>query len=288
MTLSEMKHILSAGDIRLAKSLGQNFLHDANQLRRIVAAAELGEGDQVLEVGPGLGPLTVLLLASAGRVLAIEKDRRLSGILEKRLSTAKNLTLLHDDALDYVQRSPADWLDWKLVANLPYSVASRILVEFGQMERGPRLLVVTLQMEVARRLLAQAGDEDYGVLTLLVQLRYQPEGCFKIPSTCFFPEPDVESGCLKMVRRAEPLLSSGQSAVFSRIVKRSFSQRRKMMVKLLKEDWPAPILQKALEELGLSPQVRAEAVSLGQFVNLTQILSGRGNDGVAGTVESSE
>src|SRR5260221_664648 len=254
MTLSEMKRILLAGDIRLAKSLGQNFLHDANQLQRIVAAAELGEGDQVLEVGPGLGPLTVLLLASAGRVLAIEKDRRLFEILEKRLGAAKNLTLLHDDALDYVQRRPAGWLDWKLVSNLPYSVASRILVEFGQMEQGPSLLVVTLQMEVAQRLLAQAGDDDYGVLTLLVQLRYQPGGCFKIPASCFFPEPEVDSGCLKLVRREQPLLSSDQAMVFSRIVKRSFSQRRKMMVKLLKAEWPANVLQKALDGLGLSLQ----------------------------------
>jgi 16S rRNA (adenine1518-N6/adenine1519-N6)-dimethyltransferase len=279
MTLSEMKKILSAGDIWLAKSLGQNFLHDTNQLRRIVAAGEVGAGDRVLEIGPGLGPLTVLLLASADEVLAIEKDRRLFEILKQRTSAAKNLTLLHDDALDYVQRRPSDWEDWKLVANLPYSVASRILVEFGQMERGPRLLVATLQLEVARRLLAQAGDEDYGVLTLLVQLRYQPEGCFKIPASCFFPEPEVDSACLKLVRREEPLLSLGHSAVFSKIVKRSFSQRRKMMIKLLKQDWAASVLEKALEELGLSAQIRAEAVSLSQFVKLSQILAANGDEG---------
>src|SRR5260221_13290383 len=106
MTLSEMKRILLAGDIRLAKSLGQNFLQDANQLQRIVAAGELGERDQVLEVGPGLGPLTVLLLASAGRALAIEKDRRLFESAEKRLCGANNLALLYDDALDYPHSRP--------------------------------------------------------------------------------------------------------------------------------------------------------------------------------------
>src|SRR5260221_14504351 len=123
MTLSEMKRILLAGDIRLAKSLGQNFLHDANQLQRIVAAAELGEGDQALEVGPGLGPLTVLLLASAGRVPAIEKDRRPFENLVSRLGAAKNLPPLHDDALDSLPRRPAGWLDWELAANLPSSRA---------------------------------------------------------------------------------------------------------------------------------------------------------------------
>src|SRR5437868_6819500 len=119
MKLSEMKQILAQGNIQLTKSLGQNFLHDANQLGRIVAAAELSPGDRVLEIGPGLGPLTELLVREAKEVLAIEKDARLATFLRRRFAAAENLTLVHDDALDYVRRQPEAWAEWKLVANLP-------------------------------------------------------------------------------------------------------------------------------------------------------------------------
>ena len=131
MKLSEMRELIEQRGILLTKSLGQNFLHDGNQLRRIVEAAELTKSDKVLEIGPGLGPLTELLVAEAGEVLAIEKDRRLVEFLKERFPLQK-LNLLHDDALDYVKREKRDWSDWKLVANLPYSVASPILVELAQ------------------------------------------------------------------------------------------------------------------------------------------------------------
>src|ERR1043165_8962086 len=122
MKLSQMKQVLAEGNIQLTKSLGQNFLHDANQLRRIVAAAELSRNDCVLEIGPGLGPLTELLLGEAKEVLAIEKDARLAGMLRERFSSARKLTLVHEDALHYLRRDPDTWADWNLVANLPYSV----------------------------------------------------------------------------------------------------------------------------------------------------------------------
>ena len=276
MKLSEMRQILSEEAIQLSKSLGQNFLHDGNQLQRIVAAAELSKSDRVLEIGPGLGPLTELLLEQAGAVLAIEKDARLVAVLRKRFGSeaeaAQNLDLLQADALEYLRAEKRDWSDWKLVANLPYSIASPILVELAQAERRPARMVATLQLEVARRLMAGPGSPDYGVLTLLVQFGYAPGLWFKIPPGCFFPEPDVDSACVCLVRRAQPLLLPAEATVFSKIVKRSFSQRRKMMLKLLKQDWPAPALHEAFTQLQLSPQVRAEAVSLEQFVELTRTL----------------
>ncbi len=286
MKLSEMRELLAREGIQLTKSLGQNFLHDANQLRRIVAAAELAPRDKVLEIGPGLGPLTELLLSKAGEVLAIEKDARLVEVLRvgqaSRLSpSSKNsetgatpvLRLLHDDALDYLQREPRDWSDWKLVANLPYSVASPILVELAQGTRSPRRIVATLQSEVAKRLMAKAGAKDYGVLTLLVQLDFEPRDWFKIPASCFFPEPDVDSACVVLQRRTPPLLSEAQRGAFQKIVKRAFSQRRKMMFKLLKEDWPAEMLERSFKELELLTETRAEAVSLDHLVRLTLMLT---------------
>ena len=290
MKLTEMKALLAAHGIQLTKSLGQNFLHDANQLRRIVAAAELNRMDRVLEIGPGLGPLTELLLEQAGEVLAIEKDARLVEVLGQRFKagraprlssvaerTSERLVpgVVLDDALEYLKRDARDWSEWKLVANLPYSVASPILVELSQGGRGPERMVVTLQHEVAHRLLAEPGTPAYGVLTLLVQLNYCPQAWFKIPASCFFPQPDVDSACVCMMRREPQPLTGAQRLTYLRLVKRSFSQRRKMMFKLLKEDWPAPGLVQAFDRLNLSLQSRAEEVSLDQFSRLAQLLSGR-------------
>jgi 16S rRNA (adenine1518-N6/adenine1519-N6)-dimethyltransferase len=289
MKLSEMRKLLATRGIQLTKSLGQNFLHDGNQLRRIIEAAELAGDDQVLEIGPGLGPLTELLLEHAGEVLAIEKDARLVEFLREYFKTlAPSLSLpmgeggrrpgegkfelLHADALEFLKRERRDWSGWKLVANLPYSVASPILVELAQGARAPEKIVATLQQEVAQRLLARAGDKNYGGLTLLVQLDYAPRDCFKIPASCFFPEPDVDSVCVVLDRRATPLLPHGQREYFVKIVKRAFSQRRKMMLKLLREDWPVEKLQRTFEVLKISPQERAEKLSLEQFVHLTEEL----------------
>ena len=294
MTLTEMRSLLAKRDIQLTRSLGQNFLHDGNQLRRIVDAAEIQPTDKILEIGPGLGPLTELLLEKAGEVLAIEMDARLVDFLCERFATeersAELLTgalenqntspyqsaafhLLHDDALKFLKREPRDWSDWKLVANLPYSVASPILVELAAGPRAPKLIVATLQLEVAKRLMAQADDDNYGILTLLVQIDFEPRDWFKIPPECFFPSPDVDSACVRLVRRATPLLPENLRATFVKIVKRGFSQRRKMMLKLLKQDWPAEKLVTAFAKLKISPQERAEKLSLEQFVELTKLLT---------------
>ena len=328
MKLSEMREWLNQRDIQLTKSLGQNFLHDAHQLQRIADAGEITKTDKVLEIGPGLGPLTELLLARAGEVLAIEMDARLVAVLKERFDSTLALTptlspeereneaktsanpttsnspqrgndkrpllgeragvradvnpkseirnpkfeLVHTDALAYIRREQRDWSDWKLVANLPYSVASPILVELALSPQRPKQMTVTLQLEVAQRLMAKADDDDYGVLTLLVQLDYEPRGWFKIPANCFFPAPNVDSACVTLVRRETPLLPDDQRKIFVRIVKKAFSQRRKMMLKLLKTEWPAEKLQAAFATLNISPMERAEKLRLEQFIGLTNRL----------------
>jgi 16S rRNA (adenine1518-N6/adenine1519-N6)-dimethyltransferase len=269
--LSEMKQILSERGLQLTKSLGQNFLHDGNQLRRIVEAAKLTKDDKVLEIGPGLGPLTELLVERAGEVLAIEKDARLFEVLKDQVK-AQSFQLIHDDALEYLKCKTRDWSHWKIVSNLPYSVASPILVELALAVYAPELIVATLQIDVAKRLTAGPGEKDYGVLTLLIQLEYEPTGAFKIPASCFFPEPDVVSACVTLKRRVPALLAAEQRQVFSKVVKRAFSQRRKIMLKLLKEDWPARELEQLFERFQLSFQIRAESVTLEQFVSLTREL----------------
>jgi len=336
-----MRELLAKRDIQLTKSLGQNFLHDAHQLERIVAGGELTKADKVLEIGPGLGPLTELLLAKAGEVLAIETDHRLVEFLAERfgleskagapeiiankaepktdastnpaltelpqrgnsdlpllgeragvrevnppthlnpsnqlppnqLSHPHNFFLIHDDAVAFLKRERRDWSEWKLVANLPYSVASPIIVELAAGVRAPKLMSITLQLEVAQRLMAPTDDDHYGILTLLVQLDFETRGWFKIPPGCFFPSPEVDSACVCLVRRATPLLPEEMRATYRKIVKKAFSQRRKMMLKLLKQDWPKEKLDAAFAELNISPMERAEKLSLEQFVALTKWLA---------------
>ena len=273
MKLSEMREVLSARGIQLTKSLGQNFLHDANQIARIAALGELSASDKILEIGPGLGPLTELLLASGAKVFAIEKDRRFIDFLRDRFATFSTFDLLQDDALAYLKEKDRDWSDWKLLSNLPYSVASPILVELALGSRPPERLVATLQWEVVQRIVSRADEENYGLLSLYLQLRYEPVEWFKIPSACFFPAPDVDSATILLRRRREALLPAEQVRIFQRLVKLAFSERRKMMAKLLKQQWPAEKITQALDQLGISMQARAQTVSLEQFVALTKLLA---------------
>ncbi|MBU6409898.1 MAG: ribosomal RNA small subunit methyltransferase A [Verrucomicrobia bacterium] len=272
MKLSGMREVLAARGIGLTKSLGQNFLHDRNQLRRIVEAADVSKEDSVLEIGPGLGPLTELLLEKAGRVLAIEMDARLAEFLRGRFFQPR-FELVHDDALDFLRRDRRDWSAWKVAANLPYSAASPILVELARSAAAPKKMAVTVQLEVAQRIAARPGGRDYGVLTLLLGLDFEVKSSFRIPKSCFFPAPDVESACLALDRRARPLIPPDLRPVFGRIVKRAFSQRRKMLFKLLKSDWPESSLNEAFAALKASPRERAEKLSLQQFARLTEILA---------------
>ena len=186
MTLNDIRDILSKRDLALSKSLGQNFLHDQNQVRRIVAAAEAGPEDKILEIGPGLGPLTEGLLRSGAQVPAIEKDRRLFDFLQQKFAGLGRLQLFHDDALAYLKTHRA-WGGWKLVSNLPYSAGSAMLVELAQAETPPERMVATLQIEVAQRLAAEAGSKHYGILSLTVQLALPLRGLVQNPPVLLFP-----------------------------------------------------------------------------------------------------
>jgi 16S rRNA (adenine1518-N6/adenine1519-N6)-dimethyltransferase len=243
MKLSEMKQILDQTGIQLSKSLGQNFLHDGNQLSILRERFEHGQAGEEPDSGRS-----------------------------KHFAAKPKLLLIEDDALKYLKREPRDWSGWKLVANLPYAVASPLLVELAWARLRPERMIATLQIEVAKRLMAKPNSPDYGVLTLLVQLDYEPLDWFKIPAGCFFPQPEIDSACVVLARRNPLLLAPEQHDTFARIVKRSFSQRRKMMVKLLKEDWTSDRLGRAFAAVPLAAQTRGEAVSLEQFVTLTKCL----------------
>ena len=273
MNLSEIRNLLREEDIMLTKSLGQTFMHDQNQLRKIVGLAKLTAADHVIEIGPGLGSLTGLLLQTAGHVTAIETDRRLVKLLDERFGERSNFTLQHADAMKIVRKSKFDWSKHKLVANLPYSIASPLLIDLAASAGRPHGMIVTLQLEVVQRLLAQSATKEYGVLTLLIGLYYATGESFVIPRGSFYPEPNVDSGCIELLRRETPLLLPELCPVFKKIVKRVFAERRKKMMKLLKRDWPEAAVVEAFDTLGLDEKIRAERVTLEQFTELTQRLS---------------
>ena len=273
MNLSEIRNLLREEDIMLTRSLGQTFMHDQNQLRKIVDLAKLTAADHVIEIGPGLGSLTGLLLQTAGHVTAIETDRRLVKLLDERFGERSNFTLQHADAMKIVRKSKFDWSKHKLVANLPYSIASPLLIDLAASAGRPRGMIVTLQLEVVQRLLAQSATKEYGVLTLLIGLYYATGESFVIPRGSFYPEPNVDSGCIELLRRETPLLPPELCPVFKKIVKRVFAERRKKMMKLLKRDWPEAAVVEAFDALGLDEKIRAERVTLEQFAELTQRLS---------------
>jgi 16S rRNA (adenine1518-N6/adenine1519-N6)-dimethyltransferase len=272
MTLSEMRQLLDAENLRLTRSLGQNFLHDGNQLRRIVALAGIQPGDAALEIGPGLGPLTESLLLAGARVLAIEKDHRLIPILQRRLGAQPALELIHADALDWLAQSPRDWSLWKLVANLPYSVGSPILVDLAQAPQPPQSLTATLQAEVVDRIRATPGTPQYGLLTVLLAETYQPGPSFRIPASCFFPAPDVASACIRLDRRPQPLVAPDRAPAFRALVKRAFSQRRKQLRTVLRGHLPDEQLASAWQRMGFAPDVRAETLSPETFARLLDAL----------------
>ncbi|HOA59887.1 MAG: ribosomal RNA small subunit methyltransferase A [Verrucomicrobia bacterium] len=278
MTLSEMRQILTARRIRLTKSLGQNFLHDGNQLRRMVGLAGLRPNDQVIEIGPGLGPLTELLLAGAREVLTIEKDARLVRCLDERFAGDRRLRLVHADAVDFLAGHAEDWASWKLVAALPYSAASEILMTLALAPTCPERLVITLQQEVAQRLSVGPGSPDYGILTLIVRHRYAPAASFSIPASCFFPPPKIATTCLALDRRSGPGFSAFERRTFARLVRSAFSQRRKMMFKLLRSGWDEEALRGAFETLDLSQTCRAESLGLERFEALARLLTPSGGD----------
>lgn len=274
LRLSEIRNILRERDLMLTKSLGQNFLHDSNQLARIVQLADIQPGDQVLEVGPGMGALTIPLLNAGAHVHAIEKDQRLVDFLTQfRIRNHPHFHLTNGDALEILKSSPMDLSHWKFVSNLPYSVGSPIVVELALSDNPPERLVITLQLEVIERAFATVTASDYGLLSILIQLSYEPVEFFKLPAGCFFPPPDVVSACGLFQRRKNKLVdSASELAQVKRMVKCAFHQRRKTLANSLKSLYAPESVVAALAHLNHPPLQRPDKLSPEEFVALARLL----------------
>ncbi|MEP6809290.1 MAG: 16S rRNA (adenine(1518)-N(6)/adenine(1519)-N(6))-dimethyltransferase RsmA [Chthoniobacterales bacterium] len=266
MKLSEIDATLREIRVAPVKTLGQNFLHDRNLAQWIVNRAELSPEDYVVEVGPGLGALTEFALASGARVLAIEKDARLAKFVRDRFPTER-LEVLHSDALDFDVRRLHAEPQVKFIGNLPYNISSQLLLQFTKQPTPIQLMVCMLQKEMARRLSAAPGTSDYGALTLLVQVHHRVEYLRTVPASVFLPRPEVDSAFLKLTPRSPEELPQHDAERFVRLVRLGFSQRRKQLQKLLRDevaDWDA-----AAELGGFEPRARAEELSLIQWIQLS-------------------
>ena len=233
MNLSQIRAALEEARVRPIKTLGQNFLHDRNLSRWIVTQAQVKPDDFVLEIGPGLGALTEEILSRDARVVAIEKDVRLVEFLRQKFRHSR-FEVRHGDALKFDTRVLFAERNVKLLANLPYYIASQLLVRFVDYPTPISLALLMLQDEMARRITASPTSADYGALSLRMQLHHRIEYLRKIPNTVFFPQPEVASAVVRITPRLPAEVNVFDFATFRRIVRLGFSQRRKQLRKLLR------------------------------------------------------
>ncbi|CKH79389.1 dimethyladenosine transferase [Streptococcus pneumoniae] len=283
---SVTKAVLERHGFTFKKSFGQNFLTDTNILQKIVDTAEIDDQVNVIEIGPGIGTLTEFLAERAAQVMAFEIDHRLVPILADTLRDFDNVTVVNEDILkvdlaQHIQNFKNPDLPIKVVANLPYYITTPILMHLIESDIPFCEFVVMMQKEVADRISAQPNTKAYGSLSIAVQYYMTAKVAFIVPRTVFVPAPNVDSAILKMVRRPEPAVAVEDESFFFKVSKASFTHRRKTLWNNLtgyfgKTEEVKDKLTKALDQAGLSPSVRGEALSLTEFASLAAALKGQG------------
>jgi 16S rRNA (adenine1518-N6/adenine1519-N6)-dimethyltransferase len=266
--------LLRAHGLRPRKELGQNFLTDPVLLGRIVAAADLAPRDVVVEVGAGVGTLTRLLAERAGRVLALELDDRLAAILHQQMADLSNVEIRQEDVLHF-SAAGFQHRGYKVVGNLPYYITSAVLRHFLEKEPRPRLMVVTVQREVAERIVA--GPGEMSLLAASVQFYGRVRIVMRIRAGAFYPPPKVDSAVLRIDMGEHPVIALGEGieeAVFFRVVRAGFSQKRKTLRNSLSAGLGlSPDLMGALlMQVGIDPRRRAETLSLPEWASVVKAL----------------
>jgi 16S rRNA (adenine1518-N6/adenine1519-N6)-dimethyltransferase len=270
---AQLRALLAAHRFRPRKRLGQHFLVDRNVLRKAIECARLTRGDQVLEIGPGVGALTQELAEAAGRVVAIEVDKRLEPILRQTLAGRQGVELVFADALDL---QLGLWLGegrWKVVANLPYYLTSPLIARLLEFRAGISRLVLMVQEEVADRLLASPGTKEYGSPSVLVQSHCEVARAARVSRRCFYPSPEVDSALLVLEVRSQPLVPDRLAPLFFSIVHAAFGQRRKTLRNALASlgELPPEKLSAILRQAGVEPGRRGETLAPGDFLRLAAV-----------------
>ena len=273
----EIQALLERHGFHFSKAMGQNFLIESWVPRDIADSCGADEGTGVLEIGPGIGPLTQQLARRAGKVVSVELDARLYPVLRETMRGADNFTLIEGDAmkLDFAQVVQEHFSGLRpiLCANLPYNITTPVLTKCVE-SRCFDSLTVLIQKEVAQRICAEAGTAEYGAFTVLMQYYTAPQMLFTVPVSCFLPAPKVTSAVIHCpVRKTPPVEVVSESALW-RTVKAGFALRRKTLVNSLQTGYQLPKerLAEIVTDCGLSPTVRGERLTLEDFARLTNAL----------------
>ncbi len=263
------------------KKFGQNFLIDSHVLDKIILAAEITKEDFVLEIGPGIGTLTQYLCENAREVVAVEIDKMLIPILEDTLSEYDNVTVINSDVLkldlNALVQERNNGQPIKVVANLPYYITTPIIMDLFERHLPLKNITVMVQKEVADRMQTGPGSKDYGALSLAVQYYAKPYIAANVPPNCFMPRPNVGSAVINLTLHTQtPYVVKDEKLLF-RLIRASFNQRRKTLVNGLNNSPELPYskdqIVQALSAMGISENIRGEALTLEQFVALANLLS---------------
>ncbi len=269
------RDLIKKYDFKIAKKFGQNFLVDESILKAIIDCSELSKDDCVLEIGPGLGVMTQVLCEKAGKVLAVEIDRKLIPILKVSLFGFDNVNIINEDILKLdlkaVLKENFGDSPVKVVANLPYYITTPIIMRLLEEGINFKSITVMVQKEVGERLAADPGGKDYGALTVAVQYRCIPNKIMIVPPESFIPQPEVESMVVRLDSRDKPPVELKDEKMYFRVVKASFGQRRKTLLNALtagnlgktKEE-----VKELLERNGIDEKRRGETLSLEEFARI--------------------
>lgn len=280
--------VLQKYHFNFQKKFGQNFLIDTHVLEKIIDAARITKEDCVVEVGPGIGTMTQYLAESAGHVVAVEIDKALIPILQDTLSSYDNVEVINEDILKLDLQKLVEEKNGgrpvKVVANLPYYITTPIVMGLFESRVPLQSITVMVQKEVAERMQAGPGTKDYGALSLAVQYYAEAEVVANVPPNCFIPRPNVGSAVIRLTLYSAPPVDVRDEKLMFSIIRASFNQRRKMLANGLGNaaglSFGKEEVRSALLSMGLSENIRGEAMTLKQFAQLTNLLSKEGNRGV--------
>jgi 16S rRNA (adenine1518-N6/adenine1519-N6)-dimethyltransferase len=271
-----VRELLAAHGLKPSKAMGQNFLIDANIPEKLVRLSGINKSCGVLEVGPGLGALTLALSREAGRVTAVELDKRLTSILREKFKEQPNIDIEQGDILktDLInlisEKMPG--LRYHVCANLPYNITTPAITAFIEADLFESITVM-VQREVAQRICAEPGCPEYGAFTVYVMYHTEPKMLFDVPPECFFPRPGVHSSVIRMSKRQERLPEQHEEEIFFRVVRAAFGQRRKTLVNALYSAFGNTHKKAAIgefvESCGFDIRVRGETLSIEEFAKIS-------------------
>ncbi|WP_102371691.1 16S rRNA (adenine(1518)-N(6)/adenine(1519)-N(6))-dimethyltransferase RsmA [Enorma phocaeensis] len=275
--LTATRALLEEFGLATKHRLGQNFLVDNHVIERICAQSELTGTERVLEVGPGIGTLTLALVQEAAHVASIEMDAELEPVLAEHAAEHANFSYVMGDALKVPYERIVEALGGEpelLVANLPYNVAATIILSFFDRMPSIRRAVVMVQKEVADRIGAVPSTKEYGAYTVKLALHGRVTGRFEVPPRCFMPAPHVDSAVVRIDRYDEPLVADAQFAQVARVVEAAFAQRRKTIRNSMSANgFGKDELDAAFAATGIAPAARAETLSVEDFIRLAEVLA---------------